>query len=992
MIYLFYLPYQVNQLDKDASKISLGAIATAPADAPIAPPEYELYGPGFGGCRAPVYEHQDPGVSPMDIVREDSQEQKLDLDPAELERDRALTPARRRSRPGEDAPGHGARGETQYVGLTNQGATCYMNCLLQSLFMTSGFRQALYDWKYNPEHHGEAQDCIPLQLQRLFAELQLGQGVNSTTSTQRLTQSFGWGDGEGFRQHDVQELLRKLFDAIEQAMPAEQYARMVSRLYKGEFSNVVECKGCGAKSERKEMFLDVSLVVRGVDSVEQALANFLASEVLEGANAYRCGACGLKCTAEKRTELTQLPSVLTLQLKRFDLDYETMRRFKQEHRVIFPTTLKSKLFKSKQKQKQEGKGGWFTRKQKGQGEAEAAAEAEVEVEKAGAAKGAAEHTKEDGDVDKDKASMEHDLELLAVLVHAGSAAAGHYFAFIREPGTGRWLKFNDSSVTVTTLEDVEERSFGGVNQSSAYMLIYRREGVENSVQPDVPAAAEQWYRKEQRESQLDNDPSSFKLTVYCKHEQKHGAKDGRSAKVVKLPRQATVREATELAWQEHDLQSVGVPLQDVRLREYDASGDSPGSPFDANLEKSLGVTVFRSPATLLLETRKPGVGWRKWNSSEVAVWLYLADAATQSMLPKRRVLVSTRAGKLDLQEASLYDLGVAAKRFWRVNLSGDVEELVEPNHFYLRNGAELYADVQEEGPAPVLEALQRCQNMIRLYFNLLESSVADQCLEIEADATLAEAKLRICEVLNTPPDQVQLLRDSSYDWVYDERELARTLRETPLKDQSVVKTRVQLEAGAKRVNFMLNDLNAECGLAVLTPLCELGVHDHQTVGELKVGAQSFGDSPLFLRFHSMRLVRLQALLAPRVAKLLGLDAETTPQLWSVSFCCLVCHFSLAFDLKTLFIREHSRLRLRSVLYNKVEEVQPDDKKVASCFWYSGCQVAVQVSQSLCVYLVHLQVQSKQAMNTYFSFTLCCHRAHNPRWRLRERSRWTTRKS
>ena len=35
---------------------------------------------------------------------------------------------------------------TGYVGLSNQGATCYLNSLIQTLFMTPEFRNALYDW------------------------------------------------------------------------------------------------------------------------------------------------------------------------------------------------------------------------------------------------------------------------------------------------------------------------------------------------------------------------------------------------------------------------------------------------------------------------------------------------------------------------------------------------------------------------------------------------------------------------------------------------------------------------------------------------------------------------------------------------------------------------------------------------------------------------------------------------------------------------------
>lgn len=40
--------------------------------------------------------------------------------------------------------------------LSNQGATCYLNSLIQTLYMTPELRRAIYEWRFEHHHHRSA--------------------------------------------------------------------------------------------------------------------------------------------------------------------------------------------------------------------------------------------------------------------------------------------------------------------------------------------------------------------------------------------------------------------------------------------------------------------------------------------------------------------------------------------------------------------------------------------------------------------------------------------------------------------------------------------------------------------------------------------------------------------------------------------------------------------------------------------------------------------
>lgn len=116
-----------------------------------------------------------------------------------------------------------SKAETGFVGLKNQGATCYMNSLLQTLYHLPYFRKAVYAIPI-PENENP-QSSIPLALQRVFYKLQKG---TKSVDTKELTKSFGWDTIDSFLQHDVQELARVLSDNLETKMKVNFFLKKCS--------------------------------------------------------------------------------------------------------------------------------------------------------------------------------------------------------------------------------------------------------------------------------------------------------------------------------------------------------------------------------------------------------------------------------------------------------------------------------------------------------------------------------------------------------------------------------------------------------------------------------------------------------------------------------------------------------------------------------------------------------------------------------------------
>ncbi|XP_053953132.1 ubiquitin carboxyl-terminal hydrolase 47 isoform X2 [Anastrepha ludens] len=421
-------------------------------------------------------------------------------------------------------------GANGYVGLVNQAMTCYLNSLLQALFMTPEFRNALYRWEFDNDN--EAKN-IPYQLQKLFLNLQTSK--KSAVETTDLTRSFGWDSTEAWQQHDIQELCRVMFDALEHKFKNTKQINLIASLYEGKMIDYVKCLECNTEKTRADTFLDIPLPVRpfgstvAYGSIEEALRAFVQPETLDGNNQYFCEKCNKKCDAHKGLKFKNFPYILTLHLKRFDFDYQTMHRIKLNDKVTFPQTLNLNSFINPADQESQARGtsiaanvGTSVGNATPSGflpNSAIAANDDCSTTDSGSAmeedlccsgtatasssqhendmndddEGIDMSTSTDHRITSSNASVEQRIkhntgpylyELFAIMIHSGSASGGHYYAYIKEFDNNEWYCFNDQTVSPITEEDIE-KSFGGgssrayyssvySSSTNAYMLMYRQ--------------------------------------------------------------------------------------------------------------------------------------------------------------------------------------------------------------------------------------------------------------------------------------------------------------------------------------------------------------------------------------------------------------------------------------------------------------------------------------------------------------------------------------
>ena len=399
-----------------------------------------------------------------------------------------------------------------YVGLVNQGNTCYLNATVQQIFMITSLRRGLLSFKPKPKNETtenisntttttttttaatataatgstnetkeEDKMSTMRELQRSLAYLSEGtfaghnpKALVDSCSNLRLNENV-------YDQNCAAEFAMKLLDRLEENTKNTTHERLIKFHFSGSVKNQIfrysdetttvplDCQ-ISTQNEAFQIFpLAFHNFMTGVThgSITEALDAWSAGERMEGTQQLECDFLPKdeetgkhpKVNGMKRSCLGTLPNTLIFHLQRVGLDLQTFESCKVNAKCTFPEILDMKKYTEKYLNTQDRKTKNTNKEKEGTREETQVGETQVGETKMGETNMGETKTGMERKEEEDEEDCTYRLR--GVVIHYGVAGGGHYWSLARNE-KGNWMKFNDIDVTSFNFKQgLAEEAYGG---------------------------------------------------------------------------------------------------------------------------------------------------------------------------------------------------------------------------------------------------------------------------------------------------------------------------------------------------------------------------------------------------------------------------------------------------------------------------------------------------------------------------------------------------